>query len=706
MGVDTPEYQAGKRPRDTTVEATEDKPVGDSSKDESVKTKVDKVEESFESYTQELQRMIGWALSSLNRSREELLDVCFVVYLEIYVKLFRSSSEHGRRFLKEFQIVFKDKFGHFINQIVDFLFPDQLASSPIIRQRVFLQQKYNVILSKRAMRVITGWMNNNEGSLIDDIIKEGVEFLDGETFNHTQGHLFRRHFIAKYNIDPTTVNKYKRPYYGLYIRDFDNELKVQQTKQTELLTKVETTYVPLGLPAEIMSEENSADFGNSIVETITGEFARLEEPEKLVPLPKPGTDYYQSLRGMLHSQRECRVPEDSPMVLSYTFQNVLRSSSCALSSFDGRFAALGLDDGGILLWDLVTSECANAMKDITPVLGESIAARSVSKSAGGTIVDRLMQNKGSAGNTRTGEQQKDGLGSGEGIMYGHDGSVQSLSFGECGQVLISGGVDGEIRLWLMGSKSTRCVYKGGSSAIMDLAYAPYGFYFASCEADGAARLWATDRSFPLRLLRTAQADCLGVHFHPNSSLLVTPCTDGKMRFWDLRTAGCDIILDAAPIGQKYSHSCNTAIAIANNGRLLASANGNHVAIYDLYQRKQMQVLLGHSDPVVAMDFNHGTSELSITDGNTLSLWDVTCKFFVILISSDIGTRQWPSSEVATENTDNFASRIERFTQFNESGAIKLFKAMTTTDAQLRHITYTPENVLLTLGLSTSKEVDM
>ncbi|CDR96537.1 WD domain, G-beta repeat containing protein, putative [Babesia bigemina] len=682
---------AVKRPRESPSdlpERVDEAPPTDNSK---AKATQRTPEEFFHAYVTELERMISWAISSLNRSRAELLDVCFVAYLEIYVKLFRTSAEHGRRFLKQFAFVFEAKFGHFVKQLLEFLFPDQLANSPLIRQRVFLQKKYYVILSKRAMRVMLGWLNNNEGSLVDDVIKEGVEFLDGETFNHSQGHLFRRHFIAKHGIDPTTAHKFKRPFHGLYIRDFDNELRVHQSKSTELLAKAEAPYVPLGLPGELVAEELQQEYGRQMMETITGEHAIIEDPDKLVPLPKQGTDYHQSLRGLLYCQRECRVPEGKSMLLSYTLQNVLRSTSCAISAFDGRFAALGLDDGGILLWDLVTSECANAVKDVAPVLGESIATRCVTKCAGNTTVARMMHSKSAPAN---GDQQKEGAGSGEGILHGHDGSVQSLKFGECGQVMLSGGVDGEVRLWVMGSRSTRCVYRGGDSPVMELDYSPYGFYFASCEADGAARLWATDRSFPLRLLRTAQADCLGLKFHPNSSLLATPCSDGNIRFWDLRTSGCEIVMEAAPCGFRYSHAHSNIIAIAKNGRLFAAANGTHVSVFDLYQRKRMQVLLGHSDPVIAMDFNHGTSELAVSDGGVVSLWNVN------------GTRDWPTETTEPDKQDLFTKRIERFAQFNDDGAIKLTNAFRTTDSQIREVAYTPENVLLTLGLSTLRDVDM
>lgn len=54
------------------------------------------MEESFNEYVTEMQRLVDWALSSFNRSRDELIDVCFAAYLEIYVKLFRVSPEHGK----------------------------------------------------------------------------------------------------------------------------------------------------------------------------------------------------------------------------------------------------------------------------------------------------------------------------------------------------------------------------------------------------------------------------------------------------------------------------------------------------------------------------------------------------------------------------------------------------------------------------------
>lgn len=50
----------------------------------------------LESYTLQMNRMLDWTLSSINRTQFELLEVCFVVCLELYVKLFHVSPPNGK----------------------------------------------------------------------------------------------------------------------------------------------------------------------------------------------------------------------------------------------------------------------------------------------------------------------------------------------------------------------------------------------------------------------------------------------------------------------------------------------------------------------------------------------------------------------------------------------------------------------------------
>ncbi|AFZ80873.1 WD domain, G-beta repeat domain-containing protein [Theileria equi strain WA] len=624
----------------------------------------------YEYYTSQMRAMIDWALSSLNKSREELLDVCFVTYFELYVRLFRQSTKSGCQFILEFAPAFESKFGHFIDQIADFKRVDQLTTSPLFRLQ-HRNKKHLIVISKRAKRSLLSWIGYNQGSLIEHILQESVSFIDGEVLNRPDVHFFRTHFIKEYGLHPESVRKFNKPFLGLYVRDYDNEIKIDKVKTNLLIDPQSKHYVPLGLPGELHAEDPHSDFGHEAAETITGEVAHLEYFYNLVPLPRPGTDVHQYLRGLYHVQKEHRATGKAPTTLSYTFQNSFPSCCCSISSFDGRYASLGLNDGSVLLWDLVASESSNAFKDLSPVLGENIAGRSISRVTGSSASKFHASGEGD-------EMAAGGLDSM--LMFGHDGPVSSLCFGEMGRVLLSGGVDGDVRLRTLGSSSTRAIYRGGGHAVLSLKYGPYGYYFSTCEADGSVRVWETDRSFPLRILRTSNGELSGTFFHPNSTLLGTPCSDGNVRIWDLRTSCCEIVLPVSEDGSQFDSLHFNELAFSKNGAMVASALKNIVQVFDLRTKRNLQTLLGHEDPIVSMDFNHGSSVLVAADAGAVSFWDVK------------GNR-------------SFGDEDDKFDQFSEEGMITLTSAYKPTDSLLRQVCFTPENVLLTLGVSTITATD-
>ncbi|KAK2196965.1 bifunctional WD40 repeat/G-protein beta WD-40 repeat/TFIID subunit TAF5 [Babesia duncani] len=595
-----------------------------------------------------MQQMIDWALSSLNKSRDELIDVCFVIYLEFYVKLFKNSVQSGVDFLNRFSIVFEEKFGHFIKQLLEIKFVTQLPSSPVLK----FSDKHLVILTKRTRKLLEDWLDRNETSPIGHAILTNVEFIDGEALNHQNVHIYKRHFIAKYGLDPESVLKYRRPFLGLYIKDFDNEIKVANAKN-QLVLGGPSPDVPLGLPFELYAEDPHADNHREPMETISGEVAILEDARHLVPLPRPGTNLYNSIRAGLFAQVGNRLV-DKNMGLCYTFQNAPHAFCCSISAIDGRFAALGGSDGGILLWDLVGGETANAQRDLVPIVGEALATKSISANS-------LDDSTGSS------------------LLSGHDGSVLSLCFGEDGRVVLSGGVDGQIRLWtLFGTRATRAIYHGSNSAVLSLDYGPFGYYFASSGADGSAKLWATDRSFPLRILRTVHADVLGAIFHPNSSLLCTASTDGTLRLWDLRSSCCDVVLQA-----HVPSDVKAAFAFSKNGQYLASASNNTIHVFDLYTRKRMQILPGHQEHIRAISFAYGTRTLAACDRTCISLWNLD--------------QNATKDETVVEHKIRMQPGFEKLML---DGPFTLNSAFTMHDVHMASLAYTPENVLLALGLST------
>lgn len=268
------------------------------------------------------------------------------------------------------------------------------------------------------------------------------------------------------------------------------------------------------------------------------------------------------------------------------------------------------------------------------------------------------------------------------LSFGHDGLVTSLCFGEMGTVLLSGGLDGEIRLYLPSGASTKVVYKGGGTAVFDLAYSPFGYYFTSVEQDGAARMWATDRSFSLRVLRTA-AGASSVSYHPNASIIATGCDDGALRLWDLRAAKCQSVLSPPRRCfngmQRVNISCNGRFAAATGAPPIGyNDESNSVIIWDIATGRMIDELFGHHAQIRSLSFSHGCNLLAVaSDDGVMSLWDTSRgKNLFILACGGNGPL------------------IQRHDKTSRNGIARLVKAFSTRDCSIRQAVFTPENVLL------------
>jgi WD40 repeat protein len=84
-------------------------------------------------------------------------------------------------------------------------------------------------------------------------------------------------------------------------------------------------------------------------------------------------------------------------------------------------------------------------------------------------------------------------------LYGHAGTVNSVSFSPDRSLLLSCSEDTTIRLWSLQIWTCLVVYKGHMFPVWDVKFSPLGYYFASTSYDRTARLWATDHYQPLRL---------------------------------------------------------------------------------------------------------------------------------------------------------------------------------------------------------------
>lgn len=252
------------------------------------------------------------------------------------------------------------------------------------------------------------------------------------------------------------------------------------------------------------------------------------------------------------------------------------------------------------------------------------------------------------------------------ILIGHKNGfpVFGVDWNRDGRALLSCGGDGSVRLWdtlvtgpygdlvkeappkpavagpdemvpnIRDNKqkytngAALAVYRGHApmATVWDVAFAPSGYYFASCGSDATARIWTTDREVPVRLLTGhTSADVSCVSWHPNCNYLVTGCNDRTARLWDVQTGKTVRLLTgcyAGVNGAKIS-PCGRYAAITDyTGTVYYWDLGTGKKLTEFRQERKLRVKPG-SSMVHALSFsNCGKALATGGDDCCVRIWDV------------------------------------------------------------------------------------
>jgi serine/threonine protein kinase/WD40 repeat protein len=80
----------------------------------------------------------------------------------------------------------------------------------------------------------------------------------------------------------------------------------------------------------------------------------------------------------------------------------------------------------------------------------------------------------------------------EQVLKGHRSWVRSLAFSPDGQSLVSGAVDGEVRIWSTDTGDERSLLGSHVGSVEAIAFSPLGDAVASLSTDGELRIWLTE----------------------------------------------------------------------------------------------------------------------------------------------------------------------------------------------------------------------
>lgn len=254
----------------------------------------------------------------------------------------------------------------------------------------------------------------------------------------------------------------------------------------------------------------------------------------------------------------------------------------------------------------------------------------------------------------------------------HEKSVSSLAFSPVGQRLVSGSLDGTLRLWdsatlqlidkpvkahgVLGVTSialsldgTLLVSGGGGQIrlwnattlqsigrpgktdhhlVKTVAFSPNSKVIASADEGNRLRLWDVEQDLlPIGLPLEGHeepakglGEVTSVAFSPSDGKHITSGDDdGNLRLWDAKTG--------EPIGDPFKghKSSVTSLAFRPDGRRIVSGSlDGSILIWNTESNRPISLLQfkGHSDTVKSVAFNpDGTRIASVGDDGTLRLWE-------------------------------------------------------------------------------------
>ncbi|KAF7456166.1 Transcription initiation factor TFIID subunit 5 [Cryptosporidium felis] len=569
----------------------------------------------------------NWVLNSLSSTRNELVSVCFVVFINIFFNLSRNPvGNNCIDFLNKYAIDFTmSKYREITSILRSSNNMDQLKNMNLIKP--FIGSRFHIILKPTTISLLNNFMLSYCDTYIIGIIQEKLVI---HVFNND---INRKRALSKDRLEELSrIKELNTVHIGeLYSENLLlvelNSKTMQKTSGYQDLPLIAKDHSKLleDMSGKGCSIDNSLFNWGLLPENFSGIIPKEEEMKKsklkrfdqevteelkipievdFVPMNDPNNPFTFNFKKQLYEEISNRKFVDithPPSIicngLTYSNHNEVIDMSV---SHDHEFGAYCTEDGCIQAYYI-----KDPKKKIDPI-------------------------------------------------WIHRNRVQCVRFNPWNhEFLLSGGIDSTIKLSFVSLEGeepslTQLVTFIGhtsNSCIWDLNWDDFGVYFISGSSDQTARLWCTSRTYPVRIFTGHLGDVRSVSVHPNSSIVATGGSDNQIIIWDVRTGKREGII----YNENVSSGIINQVKFSHNGYLLASSsiydplcrrfpkNQLKLPIWDIrklnvsnkstnfYQLCELPHEVSSSNEQIffkSLDFSFGSRIVASTTNNGIvSLWD-------------------------------------------------------------------------------------
>jgi hypothetical protein len=255
-------------------------------------------------------------------------------------------------------------------------------------------------------------------------------------------------------------------------------------------------------------------------------------------------------------------------------RSIVRSTQaflCIAVSSNGRWLAVGTDNGSIQLIDLITEAT-------TTLRGHQGGVYAVAFSTDGQTLYSSGSDKKvfswtvSGGAKTTFAEQTPG--------------IRCLSMSPDGRTLAGGAENGTILLWDITNGQVVTLSSDDLSPVYSLSFNNSGTVLASGDLKGKVRLWNPNGRKMTLALRSHGARVAGIDFSPSGDLMATSSYDGSVYLFDLRN------ISSIPVVLREPSSWLLSVAFSADGKRLVVATNkpDYMAVYPAQTRVLYEML--------------------------------------------------------------------------------------------------------------------